>query len=86
MSENGRGQKIRPPTSDIRHPISDIRPPYINSLLQLHVQFRGIVSPCCAVVAFVNAPVATSNILFNFFSLNFLNKYPEKIVAQHAQP
>ena len=46
----------------------------------------GIVSPCCALVEFVSAPVAINKILFNFFCFNWLNKYPENTVAQHAQP
>ena len=29
----------------------------------------GIVSPCCILVEFINAPVAINNIFFIFFSL-----------------
>ena len=54
--------------------------------IEIACAIPGIDSPCCAVVAFVNAPVAISNILFSFFCFNCLNKYPEKIVAQHAHP
>ena len=46
----------------------------------------GIDSPCCELVAFIKAPVAISNILFIFLFFNSLNKYPEKVVAIHAQP
>ena len=46
----------------------------------------GIDSPCCELVEFIKAPVAINKILLTFLFCNCLNQYPEKTVAQHAQP
>ena len=46
--------------------------------MEIACAIPGIVSPCCILVEFINAPVAIRRIRFNFPSFSCLKKYPEK--------
>ena len=46
----------------------------------------GMLSPCCALVEFINAPVGINKILLYFFSSNIFIIYPQKTLATQAQP
>ena len=54
--------------------------------MEIACAIPGIVSPCCILVEFINAPVAIKRIRFNFPSFNCLKNYPENNVAIHAHP